>query len=444
MDQKTDNITPAAPPDENAAPLTGGNGKLKQRRRNLLMSLFAGVVAVAAGYGAYWDRIGRYTETTDDAYVEGHVVQITPEIAGTVVGIDADNTQYVHAGQVLVRLDKADAQIAVARAEAQLAKTVRQVRNLFATTAQLQATVAQRRADLNRARQDLARRARLGATGAIASEDVQHAHDAVAVAEAALQAAQMQLDANRALVDQTTVENHPDVRAAAAAVRKAYLNLRRTSLPAPVSGFIARRSVQLGQQISAGTALMAVVPLNQVWVDANFKEAQLRDMRVNQPVDVTADLYGNNVVYHGRVVGFGAGTGAAFALLPAQNASGNWIKVVQRVPVRIALDPRELAAHPLQIGLSLSAVVNTHDRDGARLPMTTTPVGGDETDALNAAGTDADKRIAAIIAANAGPAAAVAKGPSAGSTHTSTRDAGPQAGKESKAAPAVALDARIR
>ncbi len=228
----------------------------------------------------------------------------------------------------------------------------------------------QRQTDLSAAQSDLARRQRLGASGAVSGEELQHASDAVKVAQADLLAAQQQLAANRARVDGTTINDHPQVRDAAAAVRTAYLNYTRTELPAPVTGFVARRNVQLGQRVSPGTPLMAVVPLDQVWVDANFKEPQLQHMRVGQPVTLTADLYGTRVVFHGTVAGFGAGTGAAFSLLPAQNATGNWIKIVQRVPVRVALDAHEIAAHPLQIGLSMKADVDVrHGADGARLPQ---------------------------------------------------------------------------
>src|SRR5213079_531337 len=320
-------------------------------------------------YGAYWAQVLRHHQRTDDAYVGGNVVQITPQISGTVVAIGADDTQFVKAGEALVRLDQADAKVALDQAEAQLARTVRDVRNLFATSSQLEAAVQQRQTDLAAAQSDLARRQRLGASGAVSGEELQHAIDAVRAAQAGLLAAQQQFAANRARVDGTTLTDHPQVRDAAAAVRNAYLTLARTELPAPVAGFVARRNVQLGQRVSPGTALMAVVPLDQVWVDANFKEAQLATMRLSQPVTLTADIYGRKVKYHGKVVGFGAGTGSAFAVLPAQNATGNWIKIVQRVPVRIALDPQELAAHPLQIGLSMQVEVDTHDRSGDRLPQ---------------------------------------------------------------------------
>ena len=308
------------------------------RRWRILAPLIGGVALVAIGYSLYWAQVLRYHQGTDDAYVGGNVVQITPQISGTVIGIGADDTQFVKAGQPLVRLDQADAKVALDQAEAQLARTVRDVRNLFATSSQLQAAVQLRQSDLDAAQKDLARRQQLGSTGAVSGEELQHARDAVKGAQASLLAAQQQLVATRARVDNTTLEDHPQVRDAAAAVRNAYLQLSRTELPAPVAGFVARRNVQLGQRVGPGAALMAVVPLDQVWVDANFKEPQLSRMRVGQPVKLTADLYGSKIVYHGTVAGFGAGTGSAFSLLPAQNATGNWIKIVQRVPVRIALD----------------------------------------------------------------------------------------------------------
>jgi membrane fusion protein, multidrug efflux system len=381
----------------------------RQRRRWL--ALVSGVVVLAAlGFGAYWMLALRFEEATDDAYVSGNVVQITPQISGTVVAIGADNTQFVQAGQTVVQLDRADAKVALDQAEAQLARTVREVRNLFATSAQLQASLQVRESDLATATQDLARRERLANSGAISGEELQHARDAYKAAQAAVLSARQQLTANRARVDGTTVENHPDVLNAAAAVRAAYLAYARTSLPAPVSGFVAQRSVQLGQRVNPGTPLMAIVPLDQVWIDANFKEPQLAAMRVGQPVSLVADLYGHSVSYHGAIAGFGAGTGAAFALLPAQNATGNWIKIVQRIPVRIALDPGELAAHPLQVGLSMKAQVDTHDRNGPRLPQLAQNVPIYSTDVFGAPDELADQRVRQIIALNqSGPQAPAGK-----------------------------------
>ena len=321
----------------------------------------------------------------------------------------APTTQVVKAGAPLVRLDQADAKVALDQAEAQLAKTVREVRSLFATSAQLQATVAMRQSDLDRANEDFARRERLASSGAISGEERQHARDAYDSAKAALLAAQQQLEANRARVDRTTVDNHPDVRNASARVRDTYLTYSRTTLPSPVGGFVAKRAVQLGQRVSPGTPLMAIVPLDQVWVDANFKEPQLAAMRLGQPVTLRADLYGGKVRYHGTVSGFGAGTGSAFALLPAQNATGNWIKIVQRVPVRVALDPHELAAHPLQIGLSMQVEVDTHDRGGERLPQLVQSARAYATDVFGSVDATADERVKTIIADNEGASDPVAQ-----------------------------------
>ena len=332
--------------------------------------------------------------------MNGNVVQITPQIAGTVVGINADDTQYVTAGQPLVRLDPADAKVALDQAEANLALTVRSVRGMFATTAQLNAAQGIRQADLDTAEKDLARRERLAGSGAISGEELQHAREAVSAAKSALLASQQQFVADRVRIDGTQVADHPQVQAAGSAVHSAFLTLARTQLPAPVSGYVAHRNVQLGQRVGPGSILMAVVPLNQVWVDANFKELQIGNIRVGQPATLIADLYGGSVEYHGTVVGFSAGTGASFALLPAQNATGNWIKVVQRLPVRIALDPRDLAAHPLQVGLSMRVKVSTVNRDGTRLPQSAANAPAYATSVFDDADRQANARIEAIIAAN--------------------------------------------
>ncbi len=382
------------------------------RRWRLLGGLLGAVLLVTLGYTLYWAQVLRYHQTTDDAYVNGNVVQITPQISGTVVSIGADDTQFVKAGQPLVRLDQSDAKVALDQAEAELARTVRDVRNLFATTSQLEATVQVRQTELAAAQSDLDRRQHLGSSGAVSGEELRHSVDAVKAAQANLLAAQQQLAATKARVDNTTLEDHPQVRDAAAAVRNAYLTLSRTELPAPVSGFVARRNVQLGQRVGPGAPLMAVVPLDQVWVDANFKEPQLARMRVGQPVTLTADLYGGHVVYHGKVAGFGAGTGAAFSLLPAQNATGNWIKIVQRVPVRVALDPRELATHPLQIGLSMKADVDVrHGNDGERLPQLASQDAAWSTEVFGSGDRLADERVHTIIAENQSAAVRAAANP---------------------------------
>jgi membrane fusion protein, multidrug efflux system len=371
-----------------------------RRRNRLLLLVSLGILVIGIGYGIYWQTVLRLRESTDDAYVNGNVVQITPQIAGTVVGINADDTQYVTAGQPLVRLDPADAKVALDQAEANLALTVRAVRGMFATTAQLNAAQGIRQADLDTAEKDLARRERLAGSGAISGEELQHARQAVSAARSALLASQQQFVADRVRIDGTQVSDHPQVQAAASAVHSAFLTLARTQLPAPVAGFVAHRNVQLGQRVGPGSVLMAVVPLNQVWVDANFKELQIGNIHVGQPATLIADLYGGSVEYHGTVVGFSAGTGASFALLPAQNATGNWIKVVQRLPVRIALDPKDLAAHPLQVGLSMRVKVSTVDRNGARLPQSAANAPAYATNVFDDADRQANARIEAIIAAN--------------------------------------------
>ncbi|MCX4150245.1 HlyD family efflux transporter periplasmic adaptor subunit [Paraburkholderia madseniana] len=376
-------------------------------KRKLLLALLAATVVLAgAGYGAYYITNGQYHQSTDDAYVNGNLVQLTPQVSGTVVAVNADDTQIVKQGAPVVTLDNADAKVALSNAEATLGQTVRQVSGLYVNNDFYAATIAQRQSDLARAEDDLKRRQAVAETGAVSGEDIAHARDAVSSAQAALDAARQQAAANHALTDRTSVEQHPNVQAAASKVRDAYLNYARNTLPAPVTGYVARRSVQVGQRVAPGTPLMAIVPLDGVWVDANFKEGQLKHMRIGQPVTLTADVYGSSVKYHGHVVGFSAGTGAAFAVLPAQNATGNWIKVVQRLPARIQLDQNELNAHPLRIGLSMQVDVETRDESGTQLGAATNTTY--RTDVFAQYGADADAEIARIIAQNMPSARAVA------------------------------------
>jgi membrane fusion protein (multidrug efflux system) len=375
-------------------------------RKRLLLLAVVGTFAIAGiAYLAYWLTVARYVEATGDAYVSGNMVQITPQVAGTTIAIAADDTQFVRAGQLLVQLDRASPRAALLRDEATLGQTVREIRNLFAQTSQLRAAVLARQVDLSKAEADLKRRERLASSGAVSNEDVQHARDAARGAHAALEETQQQLAGDLALTEGTTVASNPRVENAKARLRATYLDYERTVIPAPVSGFVAKRTVQLGERVSPGTVLMAVVPLNEVWVDANFKEGQLKSIRPGQPVRLTADA--NDFEYHGTVVGFAAGTGAAFAVLPAQNATGNWIKVVQRLPVRIALDPHELAAHPLQIGLSMQVKVDIHNqRTGDRL-RTDSHVDY-RTAVFAEQERDVDALISKIIAQNAAPRDVVA------------------------------------
>lgn len=390
-------------PESQATPAAASPTPNRARRAGLL-GVGALVVLGALAYGAYWFLDARYFESTDDAYVNGDVVQITSEVPGTVLALDVDDTQRVKAGQPLLELDPADARIAVANAEADLARAVRQVRGLFAQSAELKAQIEQREQAERTADEDLQRRRGLLSDGAISKEELSHARDAVTTARANVSAARQQLGQTVAQIDGTTIADHPQVLAAAAAVRNAELALHRTELTSPVTGIIAKRSVEVGQRVAAGAPLLAVVPLEDVWIDANFKEGQLDRMRTGQPVTVRTDLYGHGVTYHGHVVGIAAGSGAAFALLPAQNASGNWIKIVQRVPVRILLDPKELEEHPLRVGLSANVRVDLHDASG---PVMSTAVRNVALPRQASAGDDpaVNERIAAIIAENAGPKA---------------------------------------
>jgi len=374
-----------------------------RRRRAALLLVALAIAACGAGWSAWWHLVGRHFETTDNAYVAGNLVQVTPQVAGTVVSISADDTDLVKAGQSLVRLGAADAQVALEQAEAQLAQAVREVRTLYANNSTLEAGIAVRQSELNRAEEDYARRVLLAEKGMISKETLGNAASVVATAQAALAEAREKLASNRTLTDRTGVEGHPNVQRAAGRVREAYLALRRIDIAAPVGGYVAKRSVQVGQRVSPGAALMAIVPLDQLWVDANFKEVQLRNMRIGQPVRLVADMYGERVEFRGRVAGLAAGTGGAFALLPPQNATGNWIKVVQRLPVRIALDAGQLEAHPLRIGLSMRAEVEVRDTGGPQL-ASAPRVAAAYTASPEAPSTEAESRVRAIIAANLGAA----------------------------------------
>jgi membrane fusion protein (multidrug efflux system) len=333
-----------------------------------------------------------------------------------VTAILADDTDFVKAGQPLVKLDPADSQVQLDQAEANLAQAVRQVRTLYANNSTLDAQIAVRESDIARAKteiarasDDLNRRQSLLGSGAVSKEEVKHAEsqlttaqNSLASAQASVLAAREQLSSNQAMTAGTSIESHPSVMAAAARVREAFLALHRNSLPAPVDGFVARRTVQLGQRVAAGAPLMSIIPLNQLWVDANFKEVQLRNIRIGQPVQLTADLYGKHVEYRGTVAGLGAGTGAAFALLPAQNATGNWIKVVQRVPVRIALDEKELAQSPLRVGLSMEATVDISDQSGKALADGPRAAASVQTGVYAVLDSQAGDEVQRVIAANAG------------------------------------------
>ncbi|RAN83017.1 EmrA/EmrK family multidrug efflux transporter periplasmic adaptor subunit [Bacillus sp. SRB_336] len=381
--------TPAAPPP-------------RKTSRGLMLRVLAIVVLLAViGWALWYFLDGRWYEGTDDAYVNGNVVQITPQVPGTVVSIGADDGDLVHAGDVLVQLDPSDAEVALAGAKADLANTVRKVRGLYSSVSGAQADVAARKTAVDKARADYHRRVALAKSGAISTEELAHASDALTTAESALITAQQQYQTSKVLVDDTVVASHPDVQAAAAHLRAAFLDDARATLVAPVDGYVAKRSVQVGQRVLPGAALMAVVPLHGVWVDANFKETQLTGMRIGQPVTIESDVYGGKVEYKGKVQSLGVGTGSAFSLLPAQNATGNWIKIVQRIPVRIVFDdPKQLDRHPLRLGMSLTVDVNMHDKSGPTLAQKSPTQAAFSTDVYKQQLAKADAAIAQIIHAN--------------------------------------------
>ncbi|WP_407532530.1 EmrA/EmrK family multidrug efflux transporter periplasmic adaptor subunit [Acinetobacter baumannii] len=371
---------------QETVPTTSASDDNMQNKRKKFLGFFALILLIAAILYAIWALFLNHSVSTDNAYVGAETAQITSMVSGQVDQVLVKDTQTVHRGDVLVRIDDRDAKIALAQAEAELAKAKRQYKQTAANSSSLnsqvvvradeinsaKAQVAQAQADYDKAALELNRRAQLAASGAVSKEELTKAQSAVETAKAGLElakaglaqatssrkAAESTLAANEALIQGVSETSTPDVQVAQAHVEQAQLDLERTVIRAPVDGVITRRNIQVGQRVAPGTSMMMIVPLNDLYVDANFKESQLKKVRPGQPVTLTSDLYGDDVEYHGKVVGFSGGTGSAFALIPAQNATGNWIKVVQRLPVRIALDPKELAEHPLRVGLSMEAKVD--------------------------------------------------------------------------------------
>ncbi|WP_421672522.1 efflux RND transporter periplasmic adaptor subunit [Raoultella terrigena] len=379
-----------------------------KRKRNFIILLI--ILLLAAGGGVAWYLLyARYYESTDDAYVNGNQVTLTPQIGGTVTQVTVDEGDFVQKGQPLVLLDPSDTEIALQQAEANLANTVRQVRGLYSTADNYRAQVAAKRVALQTAQNDYARRQKIYQSGAIAAEDLSHYRDAVTSAQSDLAAAQEALRTNTAMVDDTVIDSHPEIKSAVATLRQRYLDNSRSTIVAPVSGFVAKRAVQLGMRVDSGTTLMAIVPLNEVWVDANFKESQMSAMRLGQKVTLSADLYGDDVEYHGTIESLGIGTGSAFSLLPAQNASGNWIKIVQRLPVRITLDPHDMQKNPLRVGLSMNVRVDIRDTDGHLLPQQTVSAPRFTTDVYQNPLEQADQLVAKILHDNSKAVAAGAR-----------------------------------
>lgn len=388
---------------ENAAiPAPQQPVKKKGKRKRLLLLLTLLFIIIAVAWGIYWFLVLRHFEETDDAYVAGNQVQIMAQVSGSVTKVWADNTDYVQKGDVLVTLDETDAQQAFEKAQTELASSVRQTRQQMINSKQLQANINVQKTALSQAQTDLNRRVPLGSANLIGREELQHARDAVASAQAQLDVAIQQYNANQAMILGTRLEDQPAVKQAATEVRNAWLALQRTKIVSPLTGYVSRRSVQPGAQISPTTPLMAVVPATNLWVDANFKETQLAHMRIGQSVTVVSDVYGDDIKYTGKVVGLDMGTGSAFSLLPAQNATGNWIKVVQRLPVRIELDQKQLTDHPLRIGLSTLVTVDTTNRDGQMLANQARKNPAYESNAREISLERVNKLINDIVQANAG------------------------------------------
>jgi len=391
--------TPARPGTPESTP-EPAPASTKPRARRIAFLVLGIVVALGIAVYAISRLLAPSAEATDDAYVGGNIVAITAREGGTVLGLHADNTQAVQRGQTLIDLDPATQDVALAAAEAELGRAVRGVRSSQSAVDEGGAEISAAQADLAKAQADYARRKAAAGDGAVSGEEVSHAGDAVTSARAALALARAKRAQAASAIAGTGVSDNPAVLAAIADVRRAAIEREYMTIKAPVAGVVAQRTVQLGQRVAAGTPLMAVVPLDSAWVDANFRETQLANLRVGQLATLTADVYGSKVVFHGKVLGLGAGSGNAFSLLPPQNASGNWIKIVQRVPVRIALDPAELRAHPLRLGLSVKVSVETANRSGALVAASAPPAGGTQT-SLDG-GPEVDAKIRRIIAANLG------------------------------------------
>jgi len=371
-------------------------------RRNLMIGIVCVFALVIIGYGVWWLLEGQFYVSTDDAYVEGNRLMLTPQIAGTVVAIHADDTDRVDAGQPVIQLDRSNETVALDHAEAALGQAVRSVRQLYQQEDGERATIALRQAKLAQARRDYERNRQLLKINAVTRQQFQHSETNYHGAQQQLNQAQRHLDALQTQTDGVTLRQTPQVELSVANLSKAYLNLERTTIPAPTSGFIAQRQVQIGERVKPGDPMLAIVPLNQIWVEANFKETQLDRVRLGQPVTLTADQYGGDVTYHGHVVGISSGTGSAFELLPPQNATGNWIKIVRRVPVRISLRPKELKKHPLRIGLSMNVTVNVHGTDGPVLAQQPPKQPPYQTDIYRSSSAALEQMANRIIAANGG------------------------------------------
>ncbi|ERJ19339.1 Putative multidrug resistance protein [Salinisphaera shabanensis E1L3A] len=381
------------------------------RRKWYLLGLAAVFVLIGAAYAAYYFMVAQFYAQTDDAYVHGNRVMLAPQRAGTVTAIYADDTDRVRAGDTVIELDDTDVDNALESASAGLAQAVRHVHQLFAQTDEQRATVDMRETQLEQARRDYDRDQQLLKVNGVTRKAFEHSRSDFQQARAALSAARHRLTELEAQTHGTTLRGHPAVREAAAKLRDAYLDVRRSRVPAPVDGYVAQRDVQLGQRVDPGKPMLSIVPIDQAWVNANFKETQLAAMRIGQPATVYSDFYGDETIYHGHVAGISPGTGAAFELLPPQNASGNWIKIVRRVPVRIVLDGDDLKHHPLRLGLSMHVSVDLHDTSGQPLAEAAREKARLRTDVYRQRDDGAAQIIDRIIAVNDGDPSTTARAP---------------------------------
>ena len=372
------------------------------KRKTSFILLFISLVVIGVAWFAYYEVYAKYSEETDDAYVNGDLVVISPQISGTVTSVLPDEGDYVEKGQIIVTLDSSDTKIALQEAEAKLGTAVREVRSLYATADNAKAKMESSKVAYRQAVNDYKRRQNIAKSGAISREDLTHYQDLVDTTKSAYLASQEAFKMTLALVDNTVIENHPTIKLAVAGVRKSYLNNTRTDIVAAVSGYVAKRAVQLGAQVQPSSQLMVIVPLHDVWVDANFKESQMKDMRIGQKVTLVSDLYGDDVEYKGEIESLGIGTGSAFSLLPAQNASGNWIKIVQRLPVKIHLEEDNQAEFPLRIGLSMVANVDIENTDGIVLAKSVQQEARLDTNVYDTSLDKADKLVKEILHNNVG------------------------------------------
>lgn len=375
------------------------NGKAKK----VLINSIAVLAVLGAAYFCYYWFYSRFYEYTDDAYVGGNMVFLTPQVSGVVTAITADDTDYVVKGRILVELDKTDATIALDKASADLGNAIRDVVALFEKVEQLRADIARNKAIFIRSAQDFEHRQGLIEEGAVSTEDLEHAAAALQASYADLVSTEHQYISAVAQIENTTVETHPKVLFAKEKLKEAYVNLNRCTILSPVTGLIAQRNVQVGKQVKISEPMLAIIPLDQVWVDANFKEVQLSKMRIGQPVEVYADLWGSSVPFHGTVIGIGGGTGSVFSVLPPQNATGNWIKIVQRIPVRIGLPPEEVKNNPLRLGMSMEVTVDIRNTELSEIPPTKPASPIYETDVLSHQEHGVGELINQIMNANLSP-----------------------------------------